>query len=211
MPRVNVPLTRSTLLATQRALGFAREGYELLDRKREVLLAELMATIGGAEQAEAALGTGLDAAYRELARARMAMGVDRVRWAALAIAESSTVHLVERSVMGAVVPDVSCSRGEVLPTYSLTDTAAPLDAARHSFAAVVDQLCRAAELQATVLRLAHEIRKTQRRVNALRNVVIPQQEAIIKAVQEALEEAEREAFFRAKRFKRAAVGEAERE
>jgi V/A-type H+-transporting ATPase subunit D len=207
MPLPKVPLTRSTLLTTQRALSFAREGYELLDRKREVLLAELMANVEGAERAQEDLEAGLGDAYQTLARARMAVGVDGVQRAALAIPAALDLKIVERSIMGAVVPNVECAPVAVRPSYSFTDTTAALDQARIAFAGLAERLCRVAESRATVLRLAREINKTQRRVNALRNVVIPQQEAIIKAVQEALEEAERESFFRAKMFKRRMGGE----
>ena len=81
-------------------------------------------------------------------------------------------------------------------------TVAKLDGATRSFSALVEAVCAAAQTESTVVRLAREINKTQRRVNALRNVVIPSLEAIIKEVREALEDAEREAFFRAKMLRR---------
>jgi len=202
VPRVDVPLTRSSLLEAQAALAHARQGFELLDRKREILIAELVRTVEDAEGRRRELRRLLEAAYAELVRARMAMGVERVRWAALAIPEDVEVRITERSVMGASVPIVEVAASPFRPRYSLAGTAAELDRATQAFGALLEAVARVAETETAISRLASEIRKTRRRVNALRNVVIPRYEAIIKAVQEALEEAEREAFFRAKMQKR---------
>lgn len=202
MPRARVPLTRSTLLDTQRSLAFAREGHDLLDRKREILLAELTAVTPEAERARDALLRSFSEAYEELARARMALGADSVRRAALAAPDRPDLRITERSIVGAVVPEIGCPSLDLRPRYSLAGTAAELDRATRAFAGLIEKVCSAAETEARVVRVGREIRKTQRRVNALRNVVIPTQEAIIKEVQEALEDAEREDFFRAKRLKR---------
>ncbi len=201
MARARVPLTRNTLLETQRSLAFAREGYNLLDRKREILLNELTSATPEAEQARDALGRSFAEAYDALARARMAMGVDALRRAALAASDGVQLQTVERSVVGALVPELTCSLPELRPNYSLTAGSAELDRAATAFGGLVDGLCGAAQTETTVLRLALEMRKTQRRVNALRNLVIPRQEAIIKEVREALEDAEREAFFQTKRLR----------
>ncbi len=201
MPRVKVALTRSTLLETQRTLALAREGHDLLDRKREILLAELTAATPEAERARDELMRGLSAAYEELARARMALGADPIRRAALASPHRLEAKITERSVVGAVLPAVSCPAPDLRPRYSLADTSAELDRAAGAFARLVEAVCAAAQTEAAVMRLAREIRKTQRRVNALRNVVIPTQEEIIKVVREALEDVEREDFFRTKRLR----------
>ena len=42
MTHLNIPPTRSNLLRMKQELQFAREGYEILDRKREVLTSELI-------------------------------------------------------------------------------------------------------------------------------------------------------------------------
>ncbi|MHB0868292.1 MAG: V-type ATP synthase subunit D [Chloroflexota bacterium] len=201
MPRTRVPLTRSTLLQTQRTLAFARQGYELLDRKREILLAELMAATPIAERAREQLEQAFAEAYEALARARMSLGVDPVRRAALAAPAERELRVTERSIVGAVVPEVACPPVDLRPHYGFAGTSAGLDRAARSFAGLAATVCSSAQAETSVVRLALEVRKTQRRVNALRNVVIPTQEAIIKEVREALEDAEREAFFRAKRIR----------
>lgn len=202
MPRVKVPLTRSTLLETQRLLALAREGHDLLDRKREILLAELLSATPEADQARDRLVKSFDAAYCALAAARRNMGAIAVQRAALAVRDRVPMKVTERSTMGAIVPSIQCSVQRGRPAYSLSGTAVELDRAAEVFRGLIGVVCDAAEKETTVLRLAREARGTQRRVNALRNVVIPQQEQIIKQVREALEDAERESFFRAKMLKR---------
>ncbi len=202
MARVTVPLTRSSLLEAQRLLELAREGYDLLDRKREILLAELLSAAPEAERARDDMVKAFGAAYSALAAARMAMGIDAVRRAVLAVCDRVPIKVTERSNMGAVVPTIQCSVQRGRPAYSLAGTAVELDRAAEAFRGLLGIVCDAAEKETTALRLAREARGTQRRVNALRNVVIPQQEQIIKQVKEALEDAEREAFFRVKMLKR---------
>jgi V/A-type H+-transporting ATPase subunit D len=204
MPRVEVPITRSSLLEAQAALAYARQGFELLDRKREVLIARLVSTVQDAEVRRRELQDLLEAAYGELARARMSMGVEGVRWAALAIAKDVVLTITERSVMGAVVPTIEVTSPPFRPRYSLEGTTAELDRATEAFGALPDAVARVAETETAISRLVDEIRKTQRRVNALRHIVIPRYDAIIKSVRDALEEAEREAFFRVKLQKRLA-------
>jgi V/A-type H+-transporting ATPase subunit D len=206
MPEVNVPLTRSSLLEAQAALRNARQGFDLLDRKREVLIAQLVSTVDDAEIRRRELKDRLEAAYGELARARMAMGVESVRWAALAVREDVELTVTERSVMGAIVPTIEVASTPFRPRYSLEGTTAELDRATEAFGALLEAVARVAETETAINRLVDEIKKTQRRVNALRSVIIPRYETIIKAVQEALEEAEREAFFRAKLQKRLIAG-----
>ena len=202
MPRAKAPLTRSTLLETQRSMAFALEARDLLDRKREILLAELSAVAPRAEQAREALYQGLSDAYEKLGRARMDLGVDGVRRVALAAPGRPEIRITERSIVGAIVPVIACPTPDTRPRFSVAGLGVEVDRATIAFALLLQAACRAAQTEATIVRLGREIRKTQRRVNALNNVVIPSQEAIIKEVREALEEAEREDFFRANRLRR---------
>ena len=202
MPRARAPLTRSTLLETQRSMAFALEARDLLDKKREILLAELSAVAPEAEQARENLIQGLSDGYEKLGRARMDLGTDEVRRVALAAPGQPEIRITERSIVGAVVPVIDCATPDSRPRFSLAGIGVEMDRATIAFAGLIPAACRAAQTEATIVRLGREIRKTQRRVNALTNVVIPLQEAIIKEVREALEDAEREDFFRAKRLRR---------
>ena len=101
MPRINVPPTRSNLLRLRQELDFAREGYEILDQKREVLITELIHLAHDAEVLQEQMWRLLAAAYRVLEQAKLTMGQERVEWAALAVNKTVDVQLRFRGVMGA--------------------------------------------------------------------------------------------------------------
>jgi V/A-type H+-transporting ATPase subunit D len=176
MARMNVPPTRSNLLRIQQELEFAREGYEILDRKREVLTNELVRLAHDAEVLQQQLWSLLAAAYRALERARMTMGQERVEWAALAVDKSVEVEVKSRGVMGVPIPTIQAHGTLPVMPYSPGDTMATLDEASVAFRQVLDRIPELAEDVLSVWRLANELRKTHRRVNALQNIFIPNYE-----------------------------------
>jgi V/A-type H+/Na+-transporting ATPase subunit D len=198
----NTPPTRAVLLEAARELAFAREGYDLLDRKRQALVTYAMGLLADAEGEREDLAARFAGAYDALARARITMGVEHVEWTALGATADQTVTITERSVMGVAAPEVQAAPRELRLSYSLSDTTSSVDQATQRFTELLPLVCRAAGLETAIWRLAGEIRRTQRRVNALRNVLIPRYEAIVQRVRTALEEREREDFYRAKAVKR---------
>ncbi len=202
MPQINIPPTRAVLMQARRDLAFAREAYDLLDRKRQVLIAHVMDMLEDAEDLEQRLEERFATAYEAFGRARMSMGVERVEWVALSTAKETSVDITERSIMGVQVPTVEVKPRELRLEYSLSGTTASIDRAVRAFGEVLTLVCQTAETETAVWRLAREITKTQRRVNALTNVLIPRYEAIVTQVEGALEEKEREDFYRAKAVKR---------
>jgi V/A-type H+-transporting ATPase subunit D len=215
MSRMNVSPTRSNLLRIKRELELAREGYEILDKKREVLTTELMRLAHDAETLQRQMWELLAAAYRALEGARMTMGQERVEWAALAVNKTVQVEIKSRGIMGVPVPIVEAYNEPPEMPYSLGDTMATLDEASASFREVLDQIPELAEVMTSVWRLARELRKTQRRVNALQHIFIPDYEETVDFIESALEEREREETFRLKRLKAKApsstIGPPERE
>jgi V/A-type H+-transporting ATPase subunit D len=198
---LNLPPTRSTLLQLKQELEQIRRGYELLERKREVLARELLLLIHDAEQAEAEARTTFGAAYDALTEARMRMGADRLHWASLAPTAKMKARVAPRSVMGVIVPLVTLDITPLPLPYGLGDTSAALDEARERWVDVAQVLERLAETTTTVWRLSTELQKTMRRVNALEHVLIPQYEHTVHHISSTLEEQEREAFVRAKSVK----------
>jgi V/A-type H+-transporting ATPase subunit D len=199
--RLNVPPTRSNLLRIKRELGFAREGYDILDKKREVLTTELMHLAHDADVLQRHVWELLAEAYQALETARLTMGQERLEWAALAVNKTVEVDIKHRSVMGVPVATVSAHGQVPEMSYSLGDTNAALDEAGVAFRQVLDSIPELAEFTTSVWRLAGELRKTQRRVNALQHVFIPNYEATLAFIESALEEREREETFRLKRLK----------
>ncbi len=212
---MNVPPTRSNLLRIQQELAFAREGHDILDKKREVLTSELVRLAHDAEDLEQQMWSLIAAAYQALERARMTMGQERVLWAALAVNKTVEVSVKSHGVMGVPIPVIKAHGGPPAMPYSLGDTSATLDEASAAFRKVLEHIPALAESVTSVWRLAQELRKTHRRVNALEHIFIPDYEETVEFIQSALEEREREETFRLKRLKsraaRPTVGPARRE
>ena len=201
MSRINVPPTHSSLLRMKQELQFAQEGYEILDKKREVLTTELIHLAHDAEVLQAQVWQLLTVAYCTLEQAKLSMGQEHLEWAALAVNKTVEVQLKFRGVMGVSIPLVE-TRGEppAMP-FSLGDTTALLDGASAAFREVLSHVPELSELVTSVWRLAQELRKTQRRVNALKHIFIPDYEETVAFIENTLEEREREETFRLKRLK----------
>ena len=201
MAKINVAPTRSNLIRIKKELRFAREGYEILDRKREVLTTELVRVAKEADLVQKEVWKLLETAYAAMEKARLVMGSDHVEWAALAASETVDVHLKLRGIMGVAIPMIEArGKPQRLP-YSPGDTAAALDEASDSFREVLIKVPQLSMLTTTVWRLAGELRKTQRRVNALQHIFIPQYEETVDFIVSSLEEREREETFRLKLLK----------
>lgn len=201
MAKINVPPTRSNLLRIKKDLQFAKEGYEILNRKREVLTTELIAMSKNAEELQTRVWGLLAEAYDAMEKAQLKMGRERVEWAALAANKTVEVSLKFRGIMGVAVPNIE-SKGEPLDMpYSLGDTTAALDEASAKFAEVTKLVPELSMVMTTVWRLASELRKTQRRVNALQYIFIPEYEETVRFIVSSLEEREREDTFRLKLLK----------
>ncbi len=201
MPTINVAPTRTNLIRIKKDLRFAREGYEILDRKREVLTTELVRVAHEADVIQKEVWKLLETAYRALEKARLTLGSDNVEWAALAANKTVDVHIKLRGIMGVAIPVIE-ARGE-LPKmlYSLSGTNAALDEASAAFREVIIKTPQLSMLVTTVWRLAGELRKTQRRVNALQHIFIPEYEQTVAFIVSSLEEREREEIFRLKWLK----------
>jgi V/A-type H+-transporting ATPase subunit D len=201
MARINIPPTRSNLMRVKQDLQFAREGYEILDRKREVLTGELIKVAHEAEELQQQVWKKLEVAYGAMEQAQLRMGRERVEWAALAASKTVDVQLRYRGIMGVPIPVVDASGEPPEMLYSLGDTTASLDEASSAFREVLTMVPELSRLVTTVWRLAGELRKTQRRVNALQFIFIPDYEETVLFIQSSLEEREREETFRLKLLK----------
>jgi len=193
--------TRSNLLHTREALKLAREGYEILDKKREVLTTELMHVAHEATALQERVWELLAEAYHTLEMARLSTGRERLEWAALSVNKSVEVEVRPHSVMGVTIPVVEAHGAPPEMPYALGSTTVALDEAAACFRRVLSEIPVLSQTMTTVWRLARELQKTQRRVNALQYIFIPQYEEAIALIESALEERERESTFRLKRIK----------
>ncbi|MHB9032358.1 MAG: V-type ATP synthase subunit D [Anaerolineae bacterium] len=201
MPTLRVAATRSNLIMVKQQLTLAREGYHLLDRKREVLVMEIMRVIQKAEEIQRQAEVKFSQAYAILQQARASMGTERVMRFALSRVSDVDAHITPRSIMGVPIPDVTIQAPQSRAPYGFGDTSVVLDRAQREWAEVVDILSPLANYVTTVWRLTLELKRTQRRVNALQSVFIPTYEETVRYIEATLEEKDREDLFRLKRVK----------
>jgi len=195
MARYGVPPTKTSLLQLRRDYRFALEGHELLDQKREILVAELMGIMDRAKELQSRVDEALALAYASLQRAVVRMGRRTVAAAAHAVDTKTTVRVGARRIMGVAVPVVDTEIIERPPHYSLGNTSFWLDESLANFRDVLHLLGKYAETNVAVARLTEEVKKTIRRVNALEKIALPDFRETMKYISDVLEEAEREAFF----------------
>ncbi len=193
--------TKSKLIETKRSLQLAREGHTLLDKKRNVLIRELMKLIDEAKEVQAKTEMLFAEAYKALMEANLYFGIENVEEIGLGVGEFESLEIRLRSVMGVEIPEIGNLEFKPALAYGFVRTNAKLDIARKKFNEVLVLTAKLAEVETGVYRLATEIKKTQRRVNALEYILIPQYEELVKFIESYLEETERDDFFRMKRLK----------
>lgn len=191
--------TKGNLIATKHSLELASTGYELMDRKRNILTREMMSLINQAEELQSRIDRTFTEAYDALMLANITMG--KTIHVAESVPVDDSVELIYRSVMGVEIPSVRISRESPPLSYGLSVTNSALDDATMKFHRVKELTGELAELENTIYRLAFAIKKSQKRANALKNIVIPGYESTITQISEALEEKEREEFSRLKVIK----------
>lgn len=193
--------TKGNLIMLKEELALAREAYELLDRKREVLINELMRYMHDLRQVQdrfhAEFGKGLES----LKAAQAVMGEQRLAKALDFPLVENEISLLHRSVMGVHVLELSISKPAEQPAAGPLESSPDMEEASAALAGSVHVLGDYATRIASVWRIATEVKKTQRRVNALETIFIPYYERARDYIQSVLEENEREEFFRQKRVK----------
>ncbi|MEK6266894.1 MAG: V-type ATP synthase subunit D [Clostridium sp.] len=198
----NFAPTKSTLMAAKSSLDFSKKGFELLDKKRNVLIREMMSYVDKAREIQNQVNIVFAKAYKALEFANINTGIINVEDIAMAVEEAKDYEVLFRSVMGVEVPSIIFERKGIKPKYGFYRSSASIDEARKEFNGVKYLTYELAEVENAVYRLAMEVKKTQKRANALQNIQIPKYEGIVKYVTEVLEEKEREDFFRLKIVKK---------
>jgi V/A-type H+-transporting ATPase subunit D len=194
MPKLNVAPTKSNLLALRHQLAFAEEGYDLLEQKRQILILELMTRLKPALAAEKALAEAVPGALDSLRNATLDLGATAMDRAALGIRMDHQVNTFTQHLMGLKLPRVETRFESLKPQYGTGGTSASADAAMKHFIDLLPLLAHFAELETAIARLSRELRKTQRRCNALSKTFIPAYRETISYIMSSLEERERESL-----------------
>ncbi len=192
--------TKGNLIAVKRSRALAENGFSLMDKKRNILIREMMSLIDRAAELQSRIDATFNEAYIAVRLANISVG--GAEDIATAMPIDDTIRVRYRSVMGVEIPTVTSTPTDtsILP-YGFLGTTSALDDAYKKFVKVKELTLEMAELENSIYRLAYSIKKTQKRANALHNIVIPSLNADIARISEELEEKEREEFVRLKVIK----------
>ena len=191
--------TKGNLMAAKRSLSQAQLGYELMDRKRNILIREMVSLSDKAKEIRDSIDKVFSDAYQSLQMANIVLGV--VTPLTKQIPEETGVHVTYRSVMGVELPTVTIDETPQIMVYSPELTNSQFDRAYICFNAAKHMAATLAEIENSIYRLSVAIKKTQKRANALKNILIPRYTEQVKFITNALEEKEREEFSRQKIIK----------
>ncbi len=199
--KVNLAATKTNLIRVKQTLELTREGYELLDQKRKILIAELTSIIHIAEKTQFQVQEAMRLAYAALDRATVVMGKRKLESLSFAMDISTSLGISHRRVMGVSIPDIDLKITEKPPYFSPHRVSSYVDETVARFKDVLKLLAELAEKRIAVMRLANEAQKTIRKVNALEKVYIPQYEESLKSIADRLDEESRESFSMLKMIK----------
>jgi len=206
----NIAPTRRNYLEIQKALARTQEGYDLLEQKRQILVTELMTQVEVAKRIKDEVARTMDAAYEALRKAAIRSGLTGLIRQSCGITMDHSLTYRSRSVMGVPVPEIECKPEAFGVQFALSDGRSYTDQVLRRFLEALSLVAELAQVENAVFRLAREIRRTQRRVNALEKQYIPQYKDALKYIEEALAERQREEFIVLRKVKRKHQAAAER-
>ena len=201
MAQLNYAPTKTNLLKLKSDLQFAQQGYELLDQKRNILIIELLALVDQTVDFQTRVDNALAKAYKALEETVFDMGKLKVQYLTGAVNITTDITVRSRRVMGVVLPVIETEFKEHSPHYSPMGTSFWIDSSLQFFKEVLKLLGKLSELKISVLRLANEVKKTIRKVNALEKIAIPDLKDTVHYIQSKLEESERDMFVLMKMVK----------
>lgn len=188
--------TKSNLISAKHTLKLTKNGWEFLDKKRNILVREMMSTIQKAKIIQAEIASKFAEGYELMQKATISFGM--FNEFSLAIPIDNSIEIDYRSIMGVEIPKLTIEKDDLKPYYGLNFTSSYLDKVYLKFNEIKILIVKLAEIESSVYRLADAIKKTQKRANALEKILIPQFENTIRYISEELDEKEREDFSRLK-------------
>lgn len=180
----------------------AKSIYRILEDKRDVLVRRLNDLVDVAEEEREKMEQPLRQAYMSLFKSYADMGSMKVESIAATTPPSIEVKVSEKTMLGIRIPTLEIASTKIPLNYGFLDTTSSFDEAVKNFREILDTMCKVAEIENTIFRLAEELKKTQRLLNALEHLIIPRYQEAIKFISSSLEEREREDFVKLKHVKR---------
>ena len=194
--------TKGNLILAKNSLALSKQGYDLMDKKRNILIRELMTLIDEAKDIQEEIDSTFTKAYQCLQHANIEHGINIVSQLAYTVPIENSIQIQTRSVMGTEIPLVKYDEEANVLSYSFQTTKESIDIARAAFRQAKDLTIKLSMVENSAYRLAANIKKTQKRANALKNITIPMYQQLVYHITNTLEEKDREEFTRLKVIKR---------
>ena len=200
----NVAATKIELLKYKKSSQVATMVQKILDDKRKVLLKNIEEMITEAQKARGGIWEPLQDVYKSVNEAYLTLGTSAVNSAAESSPAVMTVDVKDKRVVDVKVPTLTVTEKDTksMP-YGFADTNSSIDRAAIKIKSLLPKICKAAEYENSIFSLAKALEKTQKLLNALENVIIPQYQQRIRYIIATIEEREREEFAKLKKVKAA--------
>ena len=196
----NVTATKIELIKYKRSSQVATMVQKILDDKRKVLLKNIEEMITEATKARGGIWEPLQDVYKSVNEAYLALGTKTVESVAESAPAVMEVDVNLKRVVDVKIPTLNVTEKETktMP-YGLADTNSSIDRAAKQIKEMLPKICKAAEYENSIFSLAKALEKTQKLLNALENVIIPQYQQRSKFILATLEERERDEFVKLKK------------
>ncbi len=199
--KINIAATKTNLLKSKKLLSLTREGHDLLDEKRRILINELTSIVHIVDKLQREVDTAMQSAYGLVDKTIVIMGKKRLEELSFSIDIKTSLSISERRVMGVSLPIISMSVKENPPYHSTYEVSFYVDEVIIRFKEVLKLITQLAEKKIALIRIAKEVQKTIRKVNALEKIYLPFYEDSVKYINDRLDEDSREAFSMLKLIK----------
>lgn len=199
---IRIPATKTNLIKTKGILSLCKEGYELLDEKRRILLMEISSITKAIESIQEDVKESLSDAYAAVEKALIAMGKSGLEKVSAGIDTEIEIDIIEKKLMGTSIPIVSLNIREKPPFFSPVGVDPAVDHALVLLRETLKYIAKLAEKKIALQRLEKEFQKTTKKVNALEKIHIPYYSEVIKVIIDRLDEESREAFTTLKEIKK---------
>ena len=198
----NVTATKIELFKFKKSTQIATMVQGILDDKRKVLLKNIEEMIDQASKARGGIWEPLQDIYNSVNESYLALGTGTVDSVAESTPPVMQVDVNVRRVVDVKIPALTVTEKDTksMP-YGFADTNSSIDRAAKQIKELMPKICKAAEYENSIFSLAKALEKTQKLLNALENVIIPQYQHNIRFIAQALEEKEREEFAKLKKVK----------
>ena len=198
----NVTATKIELFKYKRSSQVATMVQKILDDKRKVLLKNIEEMIAEAQKTRGGIWEPLQDIYQSVNESYLSLGVGTVDSVAQSTPAVMEVESDVKRVVDVTIPVLSVTEKDTksIP-YGFADTNAAIDRGAKLIKDLLPKICKAAEYENSIFSLAKALEKTQKLLNALENVIIPQYKQRVRFILATLEEREREEFARLKKVK----------